>query len=102
VPWVTEALGGSDAPVVAVSDFQKAVPLLIAPWVPAPYRVLGTDGFGRSDVRPALRRLFRIDAEHVAVAALHELARQGAAEAKTVAEAIARYGLDTEHTTEVP
>jgi len=106
VPWVTEALGGpgasAGAPVVAVSDFQKAVPLLIAPWVPAPYAVLGTDGFGRSDVRPALRRLFRIDAEHIAVTALHELARQGAVEAKTVAEAIARYGLDTEHTTELP
>ena len=101
VPWVTEALSGSDAPVVAVTDYQKAVPLLIAPWVPAPYAVLGTDGFGRSDLRSALRRLFRIDAEHIVVAALHELAKQGAVEPKVAREAIERYGIDPEHTTEL-
>ncbi|HWH32717.1 MAG TPA: pyruvate dehydrogenase (acetyl-transferring), homodimeric type [Egibacteraceae bacterium] len=103
VPWVTEALrGAGDAPVIAVTDYQKAVPLLVAPWVPAPYHVLGTDGFGRSDLRSALRRLFRIDAEHVALAALHELAKQGAVEAKLVREAVERYGIDPDATTELP
>jgi pyruvate dehydrogenase E1 component len=102
VPYVTEALEGVAGPVVAVTDWMKAVPDQIARWVPAPYAVLGTDGFGRSDTRPALRRHFRIDKENIAVAVLAELAGMGAIEPATVAEAIGRYGLDPEHTTAVP
>ena len=101
-PYVTEALQGADGPFVAVTDWIKAVPDQIARWVPGPFAVLGTDGFGHSDTRPALRRHFRIDGESIAVAALHELALLGAVDAATVAEAIQQYGLDPEHTTEVP
>jgi pyruvate dehydrogenase E1 component len=80
----------------------KAVPDQIARWVPGPWAVLGTDGFGHSDTRPALRRHFRIDPENITVAVLHELAALEAVQRQTVAEAIHQYGLDPEHTTEVP
>jgi pyruvate dehydrogenase E1 component len=93
---VAEQLGESEAPVVGVTDYQQAVPELISRWVPATYITLGTDGFGLSSTRAALRRHFRIDAEHIAVAALSGLARDGAVKADTVGEAIARYGIDTE------
>jgi pyruvate dehydrogenase E1 component len=103
VPYVTEALEGSDGPIVAVSDWMKAVPDQIARFVPSGRRfaVLGTDGFGRSDTRKALRRHFRIDAGNIAVAVLHELAAQGAVEQQAVADAIHMYRLDPEATTEV-
>lgn len=91
---VTQQLGGSDAPVVGVTDYQQAVPELISRWVPATYLTLGTDGFGLSDTRAALRRHFRIDAEHIAVAALAGLAHDGAIKSDTVAEAIDRYGIN--------
>jgi pyruvate dehydrogenase E1 component len=96
IPWVTEALAEVEGPIVAVSDYQKAVPGLIAPWVPGRYAVLGTDGFGRSDTRPALRRHFRIDAENTVVAVLAELAAMEQVKPETVAEAIERYGLEPE------
>jgi pyruvate dehydrogenase E1 component len=64
--------------------------------VPGRYRVLGTDGYGRSDSRQALRRFFEVDRHYVAVAALKELADEGAIDAKVVQEAIAKYELDTE------
>ena len=102
-PYVTRALLEDErSPIVAVTDNQKAVPGLIAPWVPAPYAILGTDGFGRSDTRPALRRHFRIDAEHIVVAVLAQLAGQGQGKPQVVADAIARYGIDPELNTEVP
>ena len=96
VPWVTQALSDSEGPFVAVTDYQRAVPQLIAPWVPGAYATLGTDGFGRSDTRPALRRFFRIDAEHIVVAVLSELAAAGEVKPETVAEAIERYGISRE------
>jgi pyruvate dehydrogenase E1 component len=102
VPWVTRALGEEGGPVLAVTDFLKAVPMLIAPWVPAPYATLGTDGFGRSDTRPRLRHLFRIDPEHIALTTLGELAQQGALERKLLAEAIGRYGIDTDSSIDLP
>ncbi len=81
------------------------MPGLIAPWVPTRasgrLALLGTDGFGRSDTRPALRRHFRIDAESIVVAVLAELSVGGDVKRETVAEAITRYGLDPEATTEV-
>ena len=64
-PYVTEQLGDTDGPIVAVTDWVKAVPDSIARFVPQPYVVLGTDGYGFSDVRPALRRHFEVDAAHV-------------------------------------
>ncbi len=102
VPRVAKALEGVEGPFVAVTDYQQAVPRLIAPWVPGPLTTLGTDGFGRSDTRAELRRHFQIDAASVVVAVLADLARDGAIEPGVVAEAIARYGLDPEATTEAP
>ena len=64
-PYVTEQLGDAEGPVVAVSDWVKAVPDSIARFVPQPYVVLGTDGYGYSDVRAALRRHFEVDAAHI-------------------------------------
>ncbi len=102
VPLVTRTFEDEEGPIVAVTDWMKAVPDQISRWVPGPYAVLGTDGFGRSDTRPALRRHFRIDAESIAVAVLYELALFGRVERDTVAEAIKRFDLDPEATTEVP
>jgi pyruvate dehydrogenase E1 component len=94
IPYVTSVLP-ADVPVVAVSDFQRAVPDLISRWVPGDYTSLGTDGYGHSDTRAALRRWFRIDAPSIAVAALERLARRGAVPAEMVKEAIERYGFST-------
>ena len=91
-----------EGPIVAVSDWMKLVPDQISRWVPRPYTVLGTDGFGRSDTRPALRRHFKIDAENIAVAVLQELALTGDLDREKVAEAIKTYDLDPDSTTEVP
>jgi pyruvate dehydrogenase E1 component len=96
VPYVTEVLGSSDGPVVAVTDFMKAVPEQVARWIPAHFTPLGTDGFGRSDTREALRRHFETDAAHVAVAVLDGLRAEGAAKADEVDEAIRRYGINPE------
>jgi len=82
---------------VAVTDYMKIVPDQISRWVPNPsFTPLGTDGFGRSDTREALRRHFEIDAEHIVVAALASLAERGEIKLETVAAAIARYGIDAE------
>jgi pyruvate dehydrogenase E1 component len=99
--YISQALAPSgdergDVPVVAVSDYVHAVPDQISRWVHRPFASLGTDGFGRSDTRQALRRFFEIDAAHVTVAVLAELVRTGDAKPDEVAEAIARYGLDTD------
>jgi pyruvate dehydrogenase E1 component len=95
-PFVAQALASAEGPVVAVTDSLKLVPDQIARWVHQPFVTLGTDGFGRSDTREALRRFFEIDAEHVAVAVLSALADMGEVKPETVAEAIARYGIDAE------
>jgi len=85
-----------DGPCVAVSDYVRQVSEQIAPWLPGGLLALGTDGFGRSDTRQALRRFFEIDAEHLTVAALYALHRQtGAIEAKTVRMAAQDLGLRT-------
>jgi pyruvate dehydrogenase E1 component len=94
--WVTECLGGSEAPVVAATDYMKALPDGIRDWVPARYEVLGTDGFGRSDYRRHLRRFFEVDRHHVTVAALGALAAEGSIEPSVVAEAIAKYEIDAD------
>jgi len=96
-PRVTELLAG-DGPVVAVTDFMKAVADQIARWVPGGRRFvpLGTDGFGRSDTREALRRHFETDAAHVVVATLAALAADGEVKPEVVSDAIARYDIDPE------
>jgi pyruvate dehydrogenase E1 component len=94
VPYVSSALAGAQGPVVAVSDWIKAVPDQIARWVPGTFTSLGTDGFGFSDTRPAARRFFHVDAESITVAVLWELARSGAVDADLPAQAISKYRLD--------
>jgi pyruvate dehydrogenase E1 component len=95
-PYVTSTLEPHGGPVVAVTDSMKSVPDQIARWVPQHYLSLGTDGFGRSDTRDALRRFFEVDAEHIAVAVLSALAEMGEIKPETVTEAIEKYGLNTE------
>ena len=96
VAYVKKALRGSAGPIIAVSDFMKAVPDMISRFVDGPFTALGTDGYGRSDTREALRRHFEIDAEHIVVAVLSELAATGGASSDEVMKAIAAYGIDTE------
>ncbi len=93
VPYVTQRLDGTAGPVLAVSDFMRAVQDQIRPWVPGDFVSLGTDGFGRSDTRGALRRYFKVDAPSITVAVLHELARRGEVKPEAVREAIDRYQL---------
>src|SRR5262245_24108214 len=95
-PYVTEQLGTTEGPIVAVTDFMKAVPDQVARFVPRPFTSLGTDGYGFSDTREALRRHFEVDAAHIVVAALSSLALQGDVKDEAVAEAIQRYGIDPE------
>jgi len=94
VPYVTSVLNGHSGPVIAVSDWMRAVPDQIARWVPSPFTSLGTDGWGFSDTRPAARRFFHIDAESITVAVLSQLARLGDVKPEVVGQAIARYRLD--------
>ena len=94
VPYVTECLTDAEGPIVAVTDFLKAVPDQVARFVPRPFVSLGTDGYGLSDTRVALRRHFEVDAPHLVVAVLEALARQGDVKTEQVAEAIRRYDLD--------
>ena len=94
LPYLVGALAGAEGPIVAVTDYVKAVPDQIARWVPQPFIPLGTDGFGLSDTRSALRRHFEIDADHIVIATLHGLAQRGELKSEAVAEAIDRYGID--------
>jgi pyruvate dehydrogenase E1 component len=96
VPYVTEQLRETEGPILAVTDWVKSVPDAIARFVPQPYLVLGTDGYGFSDTRPALRRHFEIDPAHVTVAVLQGLAQTGDVKGEAVAEAIRRYEIDPE------
>ena len=89
--YVTSKLEAFDGPVIAVSDFMRAVQDQIAPWVPQSFYSLGTDGFGLSDTRGALRRHFKVDAESIVVATLAELAKKGEVKNKVVKEAIDKY-----------
>jgi pyruvate dehydrogenase E1 component len=86
--WVEQCLAPTQGPVVAASDYVRAVPDLIRPYVPRPYVALGTDGFGRSDTRAALRAFFEVDAKHICVAALAAL------DPKLATAARDRYGVD--------
>jgi pyruvate dehydrogenase E1 component len=94
--YVSECLGEREGPVVASTDYIRAYPDQIRQWVPGRYRVLGTDGYGRSDSRRALRRFFEVDRHYVVVAALKELAEEGSIEPERVREAIERYEIDAD------
>jgi pyruvate dehydrogenase E1 component len=94
VPYVTRVLDGEPGPVVAVSDWIKAVPDQIARWMPAPFTSLGTDGYGFSDTRAAARRFFHIDAESITLAVLGQLARRGEVKPEVLGQAIEKYRLD--------
>ena len=96
VPWVTQCLGGRPGPVIASTDYIKMYADQIRAWVPGRYRVLGTDGFGRSDYRRKLRSFFEVDRHFVALAALQSLAAEGAVSPTTCADAIKRYQIDPE------
>ncbi len=96
VPYLTGALGDGANPVVAVTDYLRAVPDQVARWVKRPYTSLGTDGFGRSDARPALRRYFETDAAHTVIAVLSSLAANGLADPAEVADAIGTFGVDAD------
>ncbi len=96
VSYVEQVLQAEKGPFIAVSDYMKLVPDQIAPWVPGGLTTLGTDGFGRSDTRPALRRFFEIDAESIVIATLYALARKGEYDPARVAAAIRDLGVDPE------
>jgi pyruvate dehydrogenase E1 component len=96
VSYVARALGKGVGPVIAATDYIKAIPDGIRPYVPARFKALGTDGFGRSDYRRKLRAFFEVDRYHVAVAALKALADDQLLPARRVSEAIARYQIDPE------
>jgi pyruvate dehydrogenase E1 component len=93
---VETCLEGHEGPVVAATDYMRAFANQIRPFVPRRYRVLGTDGFGRSDYRKRLRDFFEVDRRWIAVAALKTLADEGTVKPAVVAEALARYGINTE------
>jgi pyruvate dehydrogenase E1 component len=94
IPLITESLAGSGGPVVAVTDFVRAVPDQISRFVPRHFTSLGTDGFGRSDTRDTLRRFFEVDAAHIVVAVLDGLVASGDVQADVVSKAIHQYGID--------
>jgi len=94
--YVAQLLEGHDGPVLAATDYMRAYPDQLRPYISRDFTSLGTDGFGRSDTRPQLRDFFEVDRRHVTVAALHSLARAGEVETSVVAQAIAKFELETE------
>jgi pyruvate dehydrogenase E1 component len=95
-PYIASVLENTRGPIVAASDYMKILPDMIRPWVPQDLIALGTDGFGRSDTREALRRHFEVDAESIVVAALHALSKRGGIGGDRVAGAIEDLGVDPE------
>ena len=94
IPFVTTQLDAAQGPIVAVTDYMRTVPDQVAPYAPRTFTSLGTDGFGRSDTREALRRFFEVDTPQVVVAVLSALARDGVVDGATVQKAIDRYQID--------
>ncbi len=94
VPWVSQQLGPSGLPVVAVSDYVRAVPEMIRAYVPGPYQTLGTDGFGRSDTRVALRDFFQVSAPWIAYTAVVQTLPSRKRTAATLAAVAEALGLD--------
>jgi len=94
VPYIRQVLGQTKGPIIATSDYMRALPEQVATYLDGRLLALGTDGFGRSETRKSLRRFFEVDAEHVAYAALDTLFRQGALDAAAVKKAIAELGIN--------
>jgi pyruvate dehydrogenase E1 component len=94
--YVGQCLSATTGPIVAASDYVRAVPDLIRTWVPRRYAVLGTDGFGRSDTREALRRFFEVDRGSIVVSALKALADEKRVAPSVVVDAVKRFGMDAE------
>jgi pyruvate dehydrogenase E1 component len=96
VPYVTQCLGDAPGVFVAASDYMKVLPASIDRWLPRPLRVLGTDGFGRSESRDALRYFFEVDARFIVLATLTALADEKKIEAKVVEKAIKELDIQPE------
>jgi pyruvate dehydrogenase E1 component len=96
VPMVTELLGASEGPIVAVTDYMRTIPDQIAPYAPRTFTSLGTYGYGRSDTREALRSFFEVDMAQVVIAVLASLAKDGQVDPGTVQKAIDRYEIDVD------
>jgi pyruvate dehydrogenase E1 component len=96
VPYVTQCLSGTEGPFIASTDYMRTFAEQIRPYVPGRYRVLGTDGFGRSDYRRKLRWFFEVDRHFVALAALNALADEGTIKRDIPAQAIKKFGIDPE------
>ena len=94
IPYVTQRLADAPGPVLAVSDYMRAVPDQIARWVPRDWQSLGADGFGFADTRAAARRFFQIDAESIVVAALDALAKRRAIKPNVATEAFERFRIN--------
>jgi len=93
-PWIVEALEGVEGPFIAATDYMKLLPDMVAPWINGRLVALGTDGFGMSDTRQALRRHFEVDAASIVIAALDALRQAGKVDGKLVAQAIADFDYD--------
>jgi pyruvate dehydrogenase E1 component len=94
--YIEQVLAEREGPFIAATDYMKTVADQIRQWVPGPYTVLGTDGFGRSDSRAELRRFFEVDRHYVVVAALKALSDEGKIDAQTVNKAMQNFGIDPE------
>jgi pyruvate dehydrogenase E1 component len=98
VPYVVQLLGQTAGPIIAATDYLKALPDMVSRWIDRPFTVLGTDGFGRSDTREALRMHFEVSPEQIAYAALHGLCLTGTADRKELVKAIGALGIDPDRT----
>jgi pyruvate dehydrogenase E1 component len=94
--YVTTRLVARQGPFVAATDYMRIVPDQIRPWIPGQFVVLGTDGYGRSDSRRALREFFEVDCKHIVLAALKALNNEGNVDSATVTDAIEKLGIDAE------
>jgi pyruvate dehydrogenase E1 component len=96
VPYVTQILGDAPGALVAATDYIKTLPSMVSKWLPRRLATLGTDGFGRSEGRQALRDFFEVDARFITLATLHELQQDGKVEPNVVTKAIKDLGIDPE------
>lgn len=93
-PYITDLLEGEKGPAIAATDYVKLYADQVRAWVPTDYKVLGTDGFGRSDSRANLRHHFEVDYKHIIVAALEQLTKRGEIDSQIATDAIAKYDID--------
>ena len=95
-PWVTQQLSSREGPVVAATDFMRSYPDLVRNWVPGRFTVLGTDGFGRSDTRVALRDFFEVDERYITLAAIQSLVAEGTLPRKTLDGLVEKLGINAD------